>query len=109
MARSGAVKIRFLFAANARVAPLPPSVRARDGAEPRARQMESAPRASRREQARAAMARARLRKEGAFEIEKVRLDEQARFLLRANYVYKSDGKYRSDLVAKLPSGSAVPE
>ena len=59
------------------------------------------------EMARLAMARARLRKEVEFQVDKELLDKQARLLLDANYVYKADGKYRSDLVDKLPSGSAV--
>ena len=58
--------------------------------------------------ARETMARARMRKEVELEVDKVLLDEQARFLLRTNYAYKSDGNYRSDLVAALPSGKAVP-
>ena len=54
------------------------------------------------------MARARLRKEVELEVDKRLLDEQARYLLRTNYVYKTDGVYRSDLVDSLPDGSAVP-
>ena len=60
------------------------------------------------EQKREEMARARLRKEVELEGGKRLLDEQARLLLRTNYVCKSDAVYRSDLVESLPDGSAVP-
>ena len=60
------------------------------------------------EQAREAMARAHLRKEVELEVDKVELDSQARYLLRTNYVYQADGRYRADLVDAMPEERVVP-
>ena len=60
------------------------------------------------EQAREAMARARLRKEVELEVDKGELDSQARYLLRTNYVYQADGRYRADFVDAMPDERMVP-
>ena len=44
----------------------------------------------------------------ALQVDKKQFDEQARFLLRHNYVYKKRAKYRADLVKDFPADPAVP-
>ena len=54
------------------------------------------------------MARDALRKEVELEVEKKSFDEQARWLMATNYVYKK-AEYRTDLVDGLPSEPEVPQ
>jgi len=59
-------------------------------------------------QARTKMAQMALRKEIQLHVEKHLLDEQATYLMKTNYVYNEDGRYRQDLVEAMPEGKHLP-
>jgi len=59
-------------------------------------------------QAQGTMAREALRKEVELWVEKEELDEQARYLMKTNYVYHGSASYRQDLVQQMPAGRHLP-
>ena len=59
-------------------------------------------------EARAKMAQTALRKEIHLHVEKHLLDQQATLLMKTNYVYHNDARYRRDLVEKMPEGKHLP-
>ena len=49
-----------------------------------------------------------LRREIELHVEKHLLDKQAKYLMKTNYVYNEDGRYRQDLVEAMPEGKHLP-